>query len=254
VYPNSQAGVQHAHRRDHPQLDAAPNLGCSSKLQKGPLIAHNRHGLEDTRAYGARAPPITYGKIFQWWRRTPEHPSYPGMAANARFPTGNYPDHQIFASGYGLNPPGHPGNHLGLAPIEQTRAGGASKEKKHGGLFSFSRKEKKPVQKKPVQRLPATNPKKPIKAAPKPASRSRPGFAQVPRMPAHDPVPPAGRDAAEWAYQYYKSCQRSNAKLVKDFESRWSAWKKAWDSPAFLNSPRYHNIHPELRPKCINRG
>lgn len=162
------------------------------------------------------------------------------MAANARFPTGNYPDHEIFAAGYGPNPPGHPGNHLNLPGSEQTRAGGASTERKHGVLFSFSRKEKKPVQEKPVQRPPPTNPRKPFKATSKPASRPRPGFAQVPWMSAHDPIPPAGRDAAEWAYQYYKSYQRSNARLVKDFEARWSAWKKTWDSPAFLNSPRLY--------------
>ncbi len=117
TFPNTRAVVMHAHRRDYPQLDAPPNQGCSSKLAAGPLVAHNRYGLADNRQWGAAAPQIVYGDIYQWWERDPDaHPTLPGNQANAYPEPGHYPDDRIFSSGYGTYPPGHPGNSQGLQP------------------------------------------------------------------------------------------------------------------------------------------
>ncbi|KAK4166834.1 hypothetical protein QBC43DRAFT_312528 [Cladorrhinum sp. PSN259] len=113
--PNPRAIVMHAHRRDLPALDAPPNLGCTSKLAAGALIAHNRGALADNRPWGQGSPQIVYGAIYQYWQRDPAaHPTLPGNAANEYPVPGHYPDDRIFASGYGTYPPGHPGNTIGL--------------------------------------------------------------------------------------------------------------------------------------------
>lgn len=98
-YPNLRARVTHAHRRAYPELDSPPNHGCSSKLSHGPLIAHNRWALEDTRPYGSRDPGILYGSIYQYWRRTSRHPSFPGYDHNIVPATGHYPDDQYSCLG-----------------------------------------------------------------------------------------------------------------------------------------------------------
>jgi hypothetical protein len=115
---NARADVMHAHRRDHTTMDAAPNLGCTSKMRNLGLLAHNRHGLEDHRGHAATNSRVEYGSIFQHWRRNPAtHPDFPGNEGNPYPPQAHYPDHRIFEMGPGQHPEGHPGNSIGAPSL-----------------------------------------------------------------------------------------------------------------------------------------
>lgn len=120
--------VLHAHRRDNPSLDYPPGLGCSSKLGHGPLIAHNRGDLTDDRGHGAGEPVVTFGSIYQYWKRSAEHPSMPGKERSQVPAKGHAPDHPIFEKGYGAYPAGHPGNDTELPGVgdNNPRAGQVS--------------------------------------------------------------------------------------------------------------------------------
>lgn len=223
-YPNQDAKAQHAHRRDNPRLDSPPYRGCSSKLADGPLIAHNRGGLQDHRSFGSGNPQISYGSVYQYWRRTPEHPSFPGKEHNLVPSTGHYPDDPIFAFGYGKRPPGHPGNDLGLPRFNDSGrlipASGDERARKSGGFFS------RDAQKLDKLSRPSATP-----ALAGPSTSSRRGFAQVPRTRPHDPIPAPSKSAADWAVQVYKGILRSHPKFVKDFEKKFYAWQRVWHSP-----------------------
>lgn len=197
-YPNGQAKVMHAHRRPYPEFDGPPNRGCSSKLANGPLIAHNRWALGDARPYGSRNPRISYGSIYQHWRRTLNHPSFPGKEHNLVRPTGHYPNDPIFMSGHGRRPPGHPGNTIGLPGY-------------HNGNNNLPEPASSALSEKW-----------------QPLSRSRRKYAQVPRMRAHDPIPLPSRAAEESAVKGYEKIRKASPKLVTAFENCFYAWQKTW--------------------------
>lgn len=229
-YQNSAAMVQHAQRRDRPQLDASPHQGCSSKQGDSVLIAHNRRALEDTRPWDSRQPVVTYGSIYQHWRRTSEHPSFPGKMGNLVPATGNYPNDPIFASGYERAPPGHPGNTVWLpdgyegdSQTQQNPKESRRDSKKPGGLFS-SLKSGKPREE---QRAPKAADPRSRRAAPAPAQK----YAQVYAMQPYDPIPLPTRAAQEWAVSNYKSVLKSSPGLVKKFEARFYAWQRSWYAP-----------------------
>ncbi|KAI1881653.1 hypothetical protein JX265_000479 [Neoarthrinium moseri] len=129
-------------------------------MAAGPLIAHNRKALEDKREWGATSPQITYGKIFQHWRRGKNHPSFPGKEHNLVVSTGNYPGDQTFAYGWGKHPPGHPGNTIGLPENNQPTYSGSS----HSGYgYKYCKMSSRSI--------------------------SNMGYAEVPSMRAYEPIP-----------------------------------------------------------------
>ncbi|KAI1346527.1 hypothetical protein F5Y01DRAFT_321665 [Xylaria sp. FL0043] len=193
---NPMAIVRHAHRRDHPELDAPPNLGCSSKLRDGPLIAHNRMALVDTRS--SSSITIWYGTIYQYWRRTSEHPSFPGKRHNLRPPDHN-PQNSMFGSGWGEHPPGHPGNSRGLPGYDHSVYQGAK-------TSNTSR-------------------------------NSSAVYARVSRMEAYDPIPPPSRAGQESATWVYKGILESCPNLVKEFQARFYAWQTTWHDPTKITGP-----------------
>ena len=212
-YRNPLALVLHAQRRDHPNDDRPPHLGCSSKQNQGGLWLHNRHGQEDTRPWGSRRPPIKYGSIYQHWVRTPEHPSFPGMEHNIVPPTGNHPQNAIFAYGYGSKPPGHKGNNIGL-PKPPPGYDDPSGPSGSGKNVSYSR------------RIPRGMPQR--------HSKSGKIFAKVPYMGPYDPIPSPSRSSCDSALRTYEIVLQQNHKLVEKFEAYWRAWKGTWrrsDSP-----------------------
>ncbi|KAI0431602.1 hypothetical protein F5Y09DRAFT_340447 [Xylaria sp. FL1042] len=200
TFMNEGAYARHAHRRDHPELDAPLNLGCSSKMRRGLLIAHNRKALEDMRSSGSG---IDYGSIYQYWRRTPEHPSFPGKRHNIR-PPAHHPEDLMFGGGWGKHPPGHPGNNIGLP--------GFGHPDYRGTQTSFT--------------------------GAKSASKSSIAvYAQVSQMKGNDPIPPPSRASQEWAIWSYKSILKSCPTLVKEFQARFHAWQATWDDPTKITGP-----------------
>lgn len=195
-YLNSNAKVRHAHRRSFPELDSPPNHGCSSKMAQGLLIAHNRWALEDARPYGSRTPSISYGSIYQYWRRTSQHPSFPGHEHNLVSATGNYPDDPIFMYGYGKYPPGHPGNTIGLP-----------------GSYAGNSGRPKPSSSGNSKKLPP---------------RARRNYAHVPQMKPHDQIPLPSQAAQASAVKRYKKLQEASPKLVSKFAHYFYAWRETW--------------------------
>ncbi|KAI1277941.1 hypothetical protein F5Y07DRAFT_77974 [Xylaria sp. FL0933] len=191
VYDNRRAIARHAHRRDYPQLDGPPGLGCSSKLGDGHFIAHNRMALEDTRPDNATQPRVEYGSIYQYWRRTPEHPSFPGKEHNLQ-DRGHYFHDPVFFDGRGTYPHGHPGNTICLPGQGQGSSQGVRTSQASPGLAQQ--------------------------------------YARVSTMNAHDAIPGPGQAARESAAGLYKSILKSCPNLVMEFEMRFSAWQATWYS------------------------
>jgi hypothetical protein len=225
-YDNPASKVKHAHRRDRPELDNVPQLGCSSKLGVGSLILHNRSALADDRDWDAHSPAPQYGAIYQYWRRTSKHPSKSGMQNNLRDPTGNYPDSAIFAQGYGKYPPGHPGNTIGLKlgnnQLPPGPSGPNEQAKESRGWFSRSKDDKK--KSSAPQKFPQST------STTSQARNPQPSYARAPRIRPYDPIPPPRRAACHSAVQMYNTVCKSNPRFVNEFETRFHAWKNTWYS------------------------
>ncbi|KAI0193458.1 hypothetical protein F4808DRAFT_442217 [Astrocystis sublimbata] len=187
--PNPQSLIKHAHRRDYPQFDSSPHHGCSSKLGFGSFVAHNRSALEDNRSWNSRYPPVGFGTIYQHWKRSPEHFSFPGKEHNAVEWTGHFPDDPVFELGYGENPPGHQDNLKGV-PRSLTANNNSNHHAKR--------------------------------------NTSLPEYAKVSRMRPYDPIPPARRDARVWAQQIYDALFQWSPGRVKTFNDRFHAWTRSW--------------------------
>lgn len=192
VRPNPRGIVQHAHRRDYPDLDYPlpgrdHELGCSSKLGDGPLIAHSRLALEDTRPYGYGQPHVLYGSIYQYWRRTNEHP------CRGRKPTANEIS-AVYVSKFSLSP--------------------ESQEDKSGGRSSDE----------------DARPENIGRRFSRPTSKFRSRYPQVDRLRPYDPIPPPSKEAQESALRAYEEAATTAPKLVETFESAFCAWKKTWTS------------------------
>lgn len=217
TYPNARGVVMHAHRRDHPALDAPPNLGCSSKLGAGSLIAHNRNALADTRPWGAAQPQIVYGAIYQWWQRDPTaHPTFPNNKGIEYPAAGHYPDDRIFSAGYGTYPPGHPGNTIGLP--------GAAANTKSAPAGNNVVSKSAPT---------ATNGSKP-----KPwvfVAASGKSYPTIPLIAPYAKLPPPSAAAVKSAQAAVVAIQKANAPLVVAFTKAWAAFMAAWDH--ISNSP-----------------
>ncbi|RMZ83627.1 hypothetical protein DV738_g1135, partial [Chaetothyriales sp. CBS 135597] len=220
-YANRDAKIRHAHRRFNPQLDAAPHLGCSSKLADSILVAHNRLALQDTRPYRSRNPGVRYGKIYQRWRRTADHPSHPGKEGNAIL-AAHYPDDPIFQHGYGKLPPGHPDNTIGLPePPNGNNESGSGKSHSVVAISS----QKKPQTTSDPHRTGLMS-----HTAPETALPGSSEYARVPNMGPYEAIPPPSQAAQIAAMEAYQKLFRSCPKLVEAFEARFSAWKKTWSS------------------------
>ncbi|RMD42833.1 hypothetical protein DV735_g2260, partial [Chaetothyriales sp. CBS 134920] len=196
------------------------------------------------------APPNWYGTVYQWWRRTYEHPSFPGKKANLVLATGHYPDNPIYAHGYGRYPPGHPGNNLDLprGPGNNIDQNGPD-----GNNQSHSRK----LYNKPVKSdlVALSSHKKPETTILSP-NISRPAsleYAQVPNMRPDDPIPLPSKSAQTSALKSYQNILKSSPEFVGEFEARFSAWKKTWRSDPFSSCARDHEFKKLLSmgPKIL---
>ena len=249
TFANGKALVMHAHRRDFPALDAAPNRGCSSKLAAGPLVAHNRLALADTRTWAQNGnPQIVYGAIYQWWQRDPgAHPTFAANAAIEYPVPGHHPDDRIYASGYGTYPAGHPGNTIGLPPpagnnnntlgatgaslvrrpgsSASTNSSSSSTTSSHSRNSSQTSVSSGAASRKGVVAAP-------VKAAPRKPwvllAASGKSYPNIPLIPPYARIPPASSAAVKAAAAAAGAVNKANAPLVAAFTKAWAAFLAAW--------------------------
>ena len=275
---NQRAFVMHAARRDDKNMDAAPNLGCSSKMADQDLISHNREGLEDSRGYSARRPLVNYGSIYQHWKRDlARHPSFPGNEGNPYPLQGHFPDHRIFETGTGKYPPGHPGNSIGAPSLAlgsrpagaagdavarvaspaadrqstalPTRpapgAAGATRVVSSGSIGSngsnpSSSPHSRSVSKSSISSVSSGG------VASLPAFKAESGkvYTKILQMLPYAKIPSPSATAVHAAMAARTSLADKDAALVKDFEAKWAAWSALW----FANrTSKYARTRPSLR-------
>ncbi|GAW20235.1 hypothetical protein ANO14919_097340 [Xylariales sp. No.14919] len=186
-------------------------------------------GLVDARPYSSRAPTIQYGSLYQYWCRTPEHPSFPGQKGNT-VPRGHYPHDKIFEYGEGKNPPGHPGNDMGL-PNPRHGNNQSSQSKSAGG--SNTRPVAAPVQKTARAASGSIHRASHMSQASSGPAR---GYARVSQMEAHDAIPPPNEAARDSVISAYIRFTQLNPAVVKSFENRFEAWQNTWYMPVRASS------------------
>ncbi len=238
----------HAHRRDFPTLDNPPNRGCSSKLAAGPLIAHNRYALTDNRNWGAGAPQIVYGAIYECWERDPTaHPSFQANQANAYPAPGHYPDDRIYDQGYGTYPPGHPGNTMGLQPPAGNNAGGtgntttlarrpassaSSASTTTNSTGGHSRNSSNTSNSSGGSVKTGAAGKRPAAPPPKPwvfVAASGKSYSKIPLVGPYARVPAASAAAVTAATKAAGALNvKGNESFLKSFSLAWAAFVAAW--------------------------
>lgn len=235
-FPNQLAGVLHAHRNDDPARRIS-----SSKLRPG-LVQHDRQALEDTRPWGSRNPPITFGTIYGHFKMHPEHPSLPGKAANRlpdrpphmEDPRNANPADPEYPSG--SSPAGHP--HSSLAPpiavLPHPPSGGG------GGNQNTAKKIPAPATNITISK---TRPAAKTRAVP-PTAKSTPPNQRPPSSSSAHPTPTSSSSRAP-------SSSSSSSRLPSSSSSRTTSSSFSRPSSSSSQQPsssKTYRTSPRMDP------